>query len=285
MRPPANRPKRRRSPRLPYFRPLEELSLGDPFRPYKLFELSSVRGVVLASKLLRPGAKVVWMLLADQCASSGYDRHTQVNLAEHAGMSLTQFRHHLGRLVKLNLVHIEPELGRQNFTWLLYHPMFAFCSPYTPSETRVRDPRKPDEGILGNPITQRNYQRNYQRRGPQTVDVGTSNRGSSDANSEEETKAWRTQKTNGSFPITNRVSTLPVSAEAKTFWFSLSPLEKQKRQELGAIAAERVAYYRRYINETDRTIAGQARREVKRYLSELRSYGFFIPGLEPEVKR
>jgi hypothetical protein len=76
-----------------------------------------------------------------------------------------------------------------------------------------------------------------------------------------------------------------VSAEAKTFWFSLSPLEKQKRQELGAIAAERVAYYRRYINETDRTIAGQARREVKRYLSELRSYGFFIPGLEPEVKR
>ena len=280
------------------FKPLEELQPGDAFRPYKLFEVWSVRGRILKSKKLRSGCKVVWVMLADECASSGHDRQSQVSLAEKAGMSLTQFRHHLGRLVKAKLVHVEPELGRVNYTWLLYHSIFAGCSPLTPSETRWGGPRESDEGVLGNPITQRNYQRNYQRTGGSSVEKGTSYRGElpRDGRRQGEDSPAR-EGTNPDFrerrdrqpsfapregePATPTANTLEgeelvVARDARAFWYQLSPAEKRNRQESAAAVADRIIHFRQYLKDPHAEIVRQAEHEITRALAELRGYGFTL---------
>jgi hemerythrin-like domain-containing protein len=51
--------------------------------------------------------------------------------------------------------------------------------------------------------------------------------------------------------------------------------------------ARAVAYVedrRQHIESPDKSIKSCARREVKKYLDELRELGFFIPGVEPKGK-
>jgi hypothetical protein len=268
----------------PRFAPLDQLQIGEPFNPYVLFVYGDVLREVLRFGKLKAGDKLLWILLADQCQKRGTDKHSQSSLAVMLGMSPRQLRRHMQRLKKLKMVHVEWALGMPARTWLLYHPVFALCSPRGTDKNVLTLGQERPKGWDRNGHNMDLPHGSLHGIGDTTFDVGTSNRGTSEARAEEKPKIEPAKLRDAPVPITNRVSTLSVSEEAKAFWYSLSPLEKQKRSELAAAAAERVAYYRQYLNETDPTIASTARREVKRYLGELRGFGFFIPGTEQKGK-
>jgi hypothetical protein len=278
------KPKPPASARGPHFASLDVLQIGEPFNPYELFVYGEVLRVVLQCGNLNDGQKALWILLADQCQRRGYDKHSQARLAAMLSWNTRKFRRNIRVLKKLKLVHVEWNLGMPARTWLLYHPLFALCSPLGRDNSVLTLGQNSPKGKDKNVPNMDLLHGSMHGRGDTTFNVGTSNGGTSEARAEEKPKIEPAKSRGAPVPITNRVSTLSVSEEAKSFWYSLSPLEKQKRSELAAAAAERVAYYRQYLNETDPTISSTARREVKRYLGELRGFGFFIPGTEQKGK-
>jgi hypothetical protein len=260
------------------------LQVGEPFNPYKVFVYGEVLREILRFGGLNDGQKNLWILLADQCQSRGTSWRSQSRLAAMLGWNPRKLRRNIRVLKKLKLVHVEWNLGEAARTWLLYHPLFALCSPLGTDTydltlgqkvSQDRDKTVPNMDLPNGSI---------HGRGDTTFDVGTSNRGTSEARAEEMAKRQAKKNRDAALPITNRVETISVSADFKSHWYSLPLREKQIRWENAARAAEHVAHYRQYINEKDRTIAGSARRQVDRYLSEVRSLGFFIPGFDPQEK-
>ncbi len=266
----------RKQPRLPEFAPLDQLAPGQPMNPYKLLVGFEARRSILAFRKLGQGGKNLWLLLADECFSSGHDRQTQEQLAGKLGVTTRQLRRYLVRLKKHHLVHVEPQLGRQDFHWLLFHSVFAGCSPLTPDNSVLRVRTETSGGSGQERPPQRNYQRNYQRSGRGTGAVGTSNEGSRADLGEELAKNGAKGENHGELPITESSSPLRVSKEAKAFWFSLTPFEKSRRFSLAERVADRIDHYRQYLSDTHPEIVRQARHEIERHSNELRSLGFFV---------
>jgi hypothetical protein len=268
----------------PKFAALDRLKVGEPFNPYKLFVYGEVlRKIAMLPDLTDSGYKL-WTLLADQVQKTGSDTHSQANLAIMCRWDERKFRRIMRELKDLKLVHVEWHFGRQSETWLIYHPVFALCSPLIRTNLSAElgqiYPRSTDKNVLHMDL----LHGDLHGRGDTTFNVGTSNGGTSEAPAEDKANNQPPKNFKAAVPITNRVTTLSVLPEARSFFSSLSSAELKIRYANGERSAERVAYYRQYINETDRTIASQARREVKRYLDEVRALGFFIPGFDPQEK-
>jgi hypothetical protein len=266
------------------FAALDRLKVGEPFNPYKLFVYGEVLRAMAAFSELSDSGYRLWTVLADQVQNNGIDTHSHTKLAGMVRWDDRKFRRIIRELKNLKLVHVEWNFGRPARTWLLYHPVFALCSPL------IRTNLSSDTGQIY-PLTEDKFVHNMDLphgslhgRGDTTFNVGTSNRGTSEAQAEDKAKTPPPKNDQAAVPITNRVSTLSVLPEARSFFSSLSSAELKIRYANGDRAKERVAYYRQYINETDRTIAGQARKEVHRWLSEVRSLGFFIPGFDQKEK-
>lgn len=270
---------------VPEFPPLDQLQIGDAFNPYEVFVYGEVLRKVLRFGGLNDGQKTLWILLADQCQKRGFDTHSQTELAAMLAWKIRKLKRNIRELKKLKLVHVEWNLGEPARTWLLFHPVFALCSPRGSVKNDPTLGQIWPKGSVKNGPNMDLPHGSFHGRGDTTFVVGTSNRGTSDAGAEDKANKQEPKNTPQRQPITNRVETLQVSAEAKSFWFALPPREKQIRLERAAVAAERVTHYQQYIEHTDHTIAGQARREVKRYLDNVRSLGFFMPGIEPKGKK
>jgi DNA-binding transcriptional ArsR family regulator len=271
-----NSSRRRRKPAKPEFAPLEQLAPGQPFNPNRLFKGRSAREKILSFPKLAPGAKLVWLMLADKVYLRGYTEHTERELAGFVSLSRRQFGRHLRKLKKLHLVHSEPNIGSSNLTWLLFHSLFAFC---TPLPSRISDVGVPADVREDSPHMWRGNNRvlrKLQGTGPATFAVGTSNGGSSDDPGEEWANPSAEAQAGREVPITERSSPLRVSKDARAFWYSLSPHEKGRRFSLAEAAAERVLHFRQYVDNPDRNISHQARHEVERYANELRSLGFYL---------
>ena len=280
----AAAPKQSPQPHSPEFKPLGELQVGEPFNPYRVFVYGEVLREVLRFGALNDGQKNLWILLADQCQRRGTSLKSQGRLAAMLGWNPRKLRRNIRVLKKLKLVHVEWNLGEPARTWLLYHPLFALCSPLgtdtsvLPLGQNVSPDRVKTVPNMDLPHG------SIHGRGDTTFNVGTSNRGTSEARAEEMAKRQTKKNHDAALPITNRVETISVSADFKSHWYSLTPREKQIRWENAARAAEHVAHYRQYINEKDRTISGAARHQVQRFLREVRALGFFIPGFDPQEK-
>ena len=268
--------KKPRAHALPHCAAIDQLAPGVAWNPYNLFEGWSVRHAITSAKKLRPGAKLVWLILADEVYASGYDRKTQTSLAWLAGLSVDQLQRHLKRLVKAKLVHVEYSLGAQNFHWLLYSDLFANCSPLPPRNNAVAPPAEVRQGVPQKRGTQRNYQRNFQRSNGVDVNKATSYRGSPDANGRKHGEDEDAENTDAQAPITNRALTLAVKPEASAFWYGLSAHAKRNRQAQAASEREQIDHYSQYLKHPDPKIAHQARHEVNRHMAALSQLGFYL---------
>lgn len=268
--------KRRRHPRIPEFPPLEELAPGAPFNPYALLEGWSVRKAIAGYPKLRPAAKFLYMFLADQVYTSDYDSHSQRTLADFVGLSVDQFQYHLARLAKHGFVKVAHDIGRQNYLWLLWHPVFAGCSPLTGRRTPVGGTGELRQGVPENSGTQRNYQRNYQRSASGDSRNGTSSRGSVEQTGEEEAKRWDDGENRPELPITESSETLTRRRDFASFWYSLSPVEKRNRAEAACRVHDRIQHLRTYLNGRDANAARQARQDIAASLAELAGLGFTL---------
>jgi hypothetical protein len=290
--------KRRRHPRVPEFPPLEELAPGSPFNPYALFEGWSIRKAIAGAPKLRAGAKLVWLILADQVYSSDYDSHSERTLATLVSVSVRQFRRYLRALGKAKLVHVAPDIGRQNYTWLLWHPLFAYCSPLPPVRS-VRGVRTEVSVGSGQEWpTQRNVQRNYQRMGSADDRNGTSNRTTPDWNGGREGEILESAPEGPPLAITSSRSTrvrpssertrntpssdaaqsetIAVAKDARAFWYALEPAVKRNRWEQAARAHGRITHFRQFLKDSDAVIQRQAQYEMASALAELNGLGFTL---------
>jgi hypothetical protein len=280
----SKRPKRKHKPKGPVFAPVERLEIGAPFNPYKQFVYGEVLRQVLSCGMLTDSQAKLWILLADQCLGHGFDRHSQTRLAAMLAWKPRKLRRHLRELKKLNLVHVEWNLGAPSRTWLLFHPLFALCSPVGQVKNDLRVGQIWPKGQVKNDHNMDLPHGSLHGSNHESSNVGTSNSASSAARGDDLANGNGWRKAGFAVPITNRLETLAVSPTAKAFWFGLSPLEKKHRRELAEAAAAKVHHYRQYINDSNHEVAGQARHEVKRWHSQVRAHGFYIPGIEPKGK-
>lgn len=274
--------KRHRHARLPVFAPLKEVKPGQAFNPYRSYYEPSVRRVVLADRKLRPGAKVVWLMLADECRGDGHVEQSQANLAARIGLSVDQFQRHLRQLIKRHLVHVEPELGRQNFHWLLWQPIFAYCSPYTPRGSAVGGTAEVRQDLPQKRGTHNKESFLLPYIGSVSPSKATSYRVPVDRNGEEEGKILSPENGAPGLPITGTNSTLQIKPDFRSFWYAFSPTEKRQRHAQCSRIAERVAHFRGYLHHPDAGVARQARHELNRCLAELSALGFYLT--EPKGK-
>lgn len=290
--------KRRRHPRVPEFPPLERLVPGSPFNPNALYEGYSVRQAIGKFPKLSAAAKFVYVILADQVYTADYDWHTELNLAGLCGLSRRQFQRHLRALKKAHLVKVATNLGRSNYIWLLYHPAFALCSPLTPVISDVGGTTEASQGVRHIRRTQRNIQRNYQRSSGVTRLNATSSSVPlpSDGRRESEAptpgKPWPATSENGEIvnqhspppalddypqaPHAGPSESLCLKPDARSFWYSFSPIEKRNRLERASSVHERVIYFRQFLQDPHAEIQRQARLEIQRGLAELGSMGFTL---------
>lgn len=273
----TKRKKPHRTPRLPKFKPLVELQPGDPVNPYRLFRSYTVHQTILAHPKLPAGAKLVLLILCDQVYGSGFDKHKHANLAPMVGLSVRQLERHLKRLRKLKLVHVEQELGRQNFHWLLWHPLFASCSPL-PLDTSDGPPQtQMSEGVRRRGRTHRNSSEelNYYRQG----DFNQSTFPSGAVVPNGQTKgedSWPA----GSLPDgADNGETVNLTLDpqaAKNFRYLPQSAKRAITIEAENLNQE-IQHYRQYVNDPDHSIAHQARHEIERRLHQLGELGFIVP--------
>lgn len=290
--------RRRRKPELPHFATLDQLAPGRAFNPYRLFEAWSVHRAIASYPKLRPGAKFLWLTLAHEVYTSGSDRHSQASLAERIGLSVDQLQYHLGHLVKAKLVHIEHELGRQNYTWLLYHPLFALCSPRTHRESPAGGTGLSRQGVPGFPGTQRYSSEELIRgygvlgRNTATGSTGTDENGRRQGEepfSEPNRGENFRERINGKPPFApSQVEpsqpargvpaafSLELKPDFKRTWYGFSIGAKQNRREQAHSVAERIRHFQDFLKDPAEPIRRQARHEVNRAMAELSELGFFI---------
>lgn len=270
----ANR--RRRRPALPHFAALEHLAPGQAFNPFRLFEGWSARGAVLAFRKLRPGPKALWLLLADQVYASGHDEHSQSELARRLAVTPRQLRRYFRQLLKLRLVHIEHSLGVSNFHWLLFHDLFANCSP-RPQDKDVRRGRtEVSEGSGHKGPTQSTYQRNYQRNGGATEFQTTTGSVPSDQNGRRQSENSPPEESPDPDFRYRRDCELTLKPDFKPHWYVFTPNEKRMRLERASGVHEKILHFQTFLKDPAEPIRRQARHEVNRLMAELSSLGFYI---------
>jgi hypothetical protein len=290
--------KRRRHPHLPDFRALSELAPFDPINPMRQFGSGQVIREIAAVKKMGPGQKLVFLLLADQCFNKGYDWHSQRELAAMCGMSARQFRRHLARLRKLRFVHVAPEIGKQDTTWCLYHPVFANCSPLPQDRSVLGVRSEVTEGVGQNWPTHEFSMNSSMTSDSATRLKATSGRGPVEQNGR---RFGEDPQPRGSTPPdfryrrvrkpeppsdersentrsgdADRGESLVVVKDAKAFWYSLEPVAKQHRFEQAARVADRIQHFRKYLKDPHADIARQAQHEITGALAELRGLGFTL---------
>ncbi len=241
--------------------------------PYRLFVMVAVRAAVLAFRKMSPGAKLLWLYLADTSYIKGFDWHSQANMAIALGISHRQLKRHLARLVKLKLVHIHHHEGKQNRTWLLYHPLFASCSPMGGDTSGLAAGSDMSQALGQIWPTQRIVRRKEdQTRSGDASRVPTS--GGAVARNGQKTRP--PESPNGSsnqVPITDRLSTPQVFLNQLPGWYSLNETERRNRADgIYRLVAE-ITHYQKYLDDEDASIGRQARIEVAARMRELEKSG------------
>lgn len=290
--------KRRRHPHLPDFRPVAELAPFDPVNPVRAFGSGQVIRAIAAAPKLGPGQKLVLIVLADQCFNKGYDWHMQRELAAMCGISSRQFRRHLARLRKLRFVHVAPELGKQDTTWCLYHPVFANCSPLPPDRSVLGGRTEVSEGVgQKRPPHEFNMNSIMNREGATRLKATSSSvpvepngrmEGENPEPAETPARDFR-ERIDRSLdaPTDEGVSKSPprsddgaeslvVAKDARAFWYALEPGAKRNRLDQATRVHDRIRYFRNYLQDPHADIQRQAKHEITRALAELRGYGFTL---------
>lgn len=290
---------RRRNPRLPDFKPVCELQTGDAFNPYRDFSPYTVRRELLRSTKMRPGAKVLWLVLAQQCWKYGHDWNEQSSLAEKCGLSRRQVERHLAALQKLRLIHVEPTLGRANRTWMLYHPLFAGCSPSAPVTSDV-----PPTTLVTDTYDTSGSHNIYSNRalnpwGTLGIYKGTSSRGAVAQKGGEKAKGNGNGKAmaagsdneysvqaappnhvsfSGEGPNPSGTQRPPLlKANARRSWNTLEKRAQEIRYERACQLAGRIQYLRQHLNSPDAGIGRAARVQEAQASRELSEAGFYLP--------
>jgi hypothetical protein len=272
----------RRKPQLPKCRPLDQLEVGQPFNPMRLFVPYSVVRAIAATSKMGLGTKLVLLVLADQCRLKGWDWHSQANLAELLGISSRQLRRHLEHLKKLKLIHVEAELGRSDHTWLLYHSLFASCSPWTPV-ANVLPPRTEVSGGVGHfsPTHGKDHGKDALTDGI-GFSPATSSRGAPAPNGEDKAKTPGNGKGLPSDADNGYPVSLQVKPDARQFFYSLTAPEKRARYERAGKLLDEIAYFNEHRKAPEHTISQQAKREISRRRRDLSDLGFWLATAERE---
>jgi hypothetical protein len=262
----------------------ERPAIGAPFNPYYLLVRGEFNRAVMASPDLTDASAKLLLLLADQCERLGYDTHSQDNLAPLCGWKPRKLRRHIAELKTAGLIDVICPDGKHTFTAFLYHPLFANCSLYDRSKIAYQVGQKwPTRSAKFGLHMDLPHGSNHGI-GNSTSNVGRGIVNASEARAEVESQNQTPKKPSFQIPITNRVSTPQVLPDFKAHWYKLSPLEKTRHMERVARAVAYIEDRRQHIESPDKSIKSCARREVKKYLDELRALGFFIPGIEPKGK-
>jgi DNA-binding transcriptional ArsR family regulator len=270
------RRRRKRKPQLPKCRPLDQLEVGQPFNPLRLFVPYSVTRAIAASRKMGLGTKLVLIVLTDQCRLKGYDYHTHANLAEMLALSRRQLERHLAHLKKLKLIHVEAELGRPDYTWLLYHPLFASCSPWTPVTSDVPPTTQTTEGVRRNSHTHGKDHGKDALTDAIGLRQGTSYRGDHAQNGENKAKTPANGNPSGKLPITDRAFTLQVKPDHRQFFYSLTAHEKRRRYDAAGRLLDELAYFEKHRSDADHAIKNQAEIEIGRRRRDLSDLGFWL---------
>ncbi len=266
----------KRKPLLPKCRPLDQLEVGQPFNPMRLFVPASVMRSIAASRKMGLGTKMVLLLLADQCRLKGYDWHTHASLAELLGISRRQLERHLAHLKKLRLIHVETRLGRSDHTWLLYHSLFASCSPWTPVTSDVPPTSQMSEGVRRNSHTHGVVHGVDAWMDGVGLSQATSSRGAVAPNGENKAKTPSNGKplpegADNGYPVT-----LQVKPDAARFFYSLTAHEKRRRYDRAGQILDEIAYFEKHRSDPERAIQHQAEREIGRRRRDLSELGFWL---------
>jgi hypothetical protein len=290
--------KRRRHPHLPDFRALSELAPFDPINPMRQFGSGQVIREIAAVKKMGPGQKLVFLLLADQCFNKGYDWHSQRELAAMCGMSARQFRRHLARLRKLRFVHVAPEIGKQDTTWCLYHPVFANCSLLPQVNSVLGGRSEVSDGVGQNWPTHEFSMNSSMTSDGATRLKATSGRGPVEQNGRrfgEDAEPRESPAPDYRYRVVRPLpeppfertdnppssdagngESLVVVREARAFWYALEPGAKRNRYAQAVNVADRIQHFRNYLKDPHAEIARQAQHEISRALDELRGLGFSL---------
>jgi hypothetical protein len=289
----------RRKARLPHFATLDQLVPGAAFNPYRLFQPWSVVKAIAGAPKLRPGAKFMWLVLADQCFSSGYDMKSQASQAAYMGLSVDQIQYHLAHLVKAKLVHVEPCLGRQNYVWLLYQPLFAFCSPLTHRKTPVRGAGEFRQGVPENSGTHNLYSESLISIPgvPELLPTSRSSgvagngrrKGENPAVPENPKPDFRERRDgqpafapNGGelerilSGVTARAARVAPTKQLSQAWKRWTPHDRQRRFEQACRIHGRILDFEQHLKNPHHDIARQARHEINRSMAELAELGFYL---------
>lgn len=262
----------------------ERPAIGAPFNPYYVLVRGEFNRAVLSSTDLDDSQARLLLLLADQCEKLGYDIHSQDKLARKCGWKPRKLRRHIAELKKAGLINVICPDGKNTFTAILYHSMFGNCSLYDRSNLAYQVGQTWPTRSAKFGLHMDLPHGSFHGLGNSTFDVGTSIGEKQAAPVVENANNNGRKKRRGTLPITNRLETPQVSADAKSFWFSLSPTEKRLRMEQVHRAAKWVEHFLQHIDSPNQAVARQADHELKRYLGRVRALGFYIPGHEPKGK-
>ena len=262
----------------------ERPAIGAPFNPYYVLVRGEFNRAVMSSQDLDDSQAKLLLLLADQCEKLGYDTHSQDKLAPMCGWKPRKLRRHIAELKKAGLIDVICPDGKNTFTAILYRPLFANCSLYDRSKLAYQVGQKWPTRSAKFGLHMDLPHGSLHGLGNSTFNVGRSIVETSKARAADEAQNHTPKKPRFQVPITNRVFTPQVLPDFKAHWFKLSPLEKSRHMERVARAVAYVEDRRQHIDSPDKSIKSCARREVTKYLNELRELGFFIPGVEPKGK-
>ena len=193
--------------------------------------------------------------------------------AELCALSVSQLKRHLRRLKKLHLVHVATDLGSSNRTWLLFHPLFAFCQPLPQVTSDLPPSSEVTYGVGQNRATQRRVQRKDAERGSATFAEATSYSGVPAVRGEQKVNGEDHGEDSPEGPITDSPFTPRVNVQRTPGWYSLSDVEKRNRFEQIDRLSRELEYFAEHLENPDKNIRRQARHEVERRLGQLIARG------------
>ena len=264
---------RPREAELPKFPPLKELKPGCAFNPYRLFYSFSLHQALSRCRKISASARWVWATIAAQVYEDGLTKRPEAEMAWRCGLSVAQYRRHLGALEHAKLLHREMRQGYTSYVWLRFHNIFASCSP---NGTRTSE-RTPRAELSGPPLTSER---------PLVDPLGRSNgRGAVNQHKATSSSGWREAKGRflpenegkangtGGRPITDKPFTLRLDSALERSFRTWSPKSREIRLSQIQQVFEQVEHFQRYTDDHNPQIQRQARHELKRSLVELTTLG------------
>jgi hypothetical protein len=121
------------------------VTVGERFNPHRLFDGAFIPEAICRYRGLSPGAKLSWGRFYRYCGSRGEIYPSMPTFGVEIGCSENQARRYVHELIEMKFVECEPEPGKPNSYYFLWHPAFeGDCG-----EAKMAPPLQHATGVSG----------------------------------------------------------------------------------------------------------------------------------------